>query len=413
MEFFMDQPDSTWKKSFNALMVGEFLAIVGFSTTTPTIPLYLRELGMTDPVALNWWTGAINGLSSLMIALMAPVWGSLADSVGRKPMVLRAMFGGAITLGFLGITNSAWQVLALKLLQGMLTGTVAAATVLTTTIVPKKEIGYRLGLMQMAIFSGNSVGPLIGGVVTDLAGSRANFVITGVLLFGAGLVVRRFVYEDFKPAPRTTSLLRAAIPDLGVLRTNEALRPLMIAIFVVQFANAIATPIIPLVILDMSIRAGAAMSGAGTGSLSGMVIGIAAGAAALGSVAVGRISGRVGFGRALFICLAGAFVFYVPQGFVQSPWILMGLRALSGFFMGGTMPTANALIADRAEEGRQGAIYGLSSSVSSMGNALGPAFGALLASGLGYPFVFFATAALLGVLGMGVGRTVGVTLKSR
>lgn len=409
----MDQPAPHWKKSFNALMIGEFLAIVGFATTTPTIPLYLRELGMTDPVALNWWTGAINGLSSLMIALMAPVWGTLADSVGRKPMVLRAMYGGAVTLGFLSITNSAWQVLSLKLLQGMLTGTVAAATVLTTTIVPKKEIGYRLGLIQMAIFSGNSVGPLIGGVVTDLAGSRANFIITGFLLLAAGLVVKFFVYEDFKPSVREKSLLRAAIPDIGALRSNETLRPLMIAIFVVQFANAIATPIIPLVVLDMNLRNMGGAAGSGTGSLSGLVIGIAAGAAALGSVAVGRISGKMGFGRALFICLAGAFVFYVPQGFVRSPWALMALRAFAGFFMGGTMPTANALIAERAEEGRQGAVYGLSSSVSSMGNALGPAFGALLASGLGYPFVFFATAALLGALGLAVGRTVGVTLKPK
>ncbi|MCK7506494.1 MAG: MFS transporter [Desulfobacterales bacterium] len=90
-------------------------------------------------------------------------------------MILRAMFGGAVLISLMALTTEPWQVFALRTLQGCVTGTVAAATVFVASIVPKEEAGYRLGLLQMAIFLGGSIGPLFGGFVADSAGPRANF----------------------------------------------------------------------------------------------------------------------------------------------------------------------------------------------------------------------------------------------
>lgn len=385
----------SWKRSFAALWVAEFLAIAGFATTNPILPLYIKELGVTDPVALNWWTGAINGFSNLALALFAPIWGALADSYGKKPMLLRAMFGGAMVMGFLALTTSPWQVLTLKILQGCITGTVAAATVLTAAIVPEAEVGYRLGLIQMAVFVGNSFGPMFGGFVTDLAGSRVNFLATSAFLFVAAFIVIRQVQEDTSSLRRTGSLLKNAVPDLRVLRTTAGLSALVVVIFIVQFAGSVTAPIIPLVVLDMSGGAGG-----GVGSLSGLIIGAASVAGAAGAVLVGKVAAGFGYGRTLLWCIVGSFAFYVPQGFANQPWQLLVLRFFSGFFMGGTMPAVNALIALRAEKSRQGAVYGLATSISSLGNALGPVFGAFAASTIGYPAVFFATSAFLGFLGL-------------
>ncbi len=389
-----------WLRSFNAMLVAVLFGIIGFSTSNPIIPLYLRELGITDPAALNWWTGAVNGLSNLFFALFAPIWGALADSYGRKLMLLRAMIGGAFIMGLLALTTSPWQVLVLKILQGCITGTVSASTVLTAAIVPTAQIGYRLGLLQMAIFMGNSIGPLLGGTIADLAGSRMSFLVTSALLFIASYIVFRNVDENFTPKPKSASLLRNAIPDFSALSSNSAIVALIVVVFFIQFANSVAGPIIPLVVLDMtkSLR--------GAGSLSGLIIGVAALGGALGAVVAGRVSGKMGYGKVLLLCIAGAFVFSLPQGFATQPWHLFVLRFFSGFFMGGTMPTANALIAAQAEHGKQGSIYGLSSAMSGAGNAAGPAFGALAASLVGYPAVFFATAAILGVLGLAVYRKV-------
>ena len=389
-----------WRRSFNALLVAVLFAIIGFSTSNPIIPLYLHELGITDPSALNWWTGAINGLSNLFFALFAPIWGALADSYGRKLMLLRAMIGGSIIMGLLSLTTSPWQVLVLKILQGCITGTVSAATVLTASIVPAQQIGYRLGLLQMAIFMGNSIGPMLGGTIADLAGSRISFLATSVLLVIASYIVMKNVEEDFRPKPKSKSFLKNAIPDFSVLRSNSVILALIVVVFFIQFANSVAGPIIPLVVLDMT------RSIKGAGSLSGLIIGVAAIGGALGSVFAGKITEKASYDKVLLVCIAGAFVFSLPQGFSTQPWHLFALRFFSGFFMGGTMPTANALIAAQAERGKQGSIYGLSSAMSGAGNAAGPAFGALSASLMGYPAVFFATTAILGVLGIMVGRQI-------
>jgi MFS transporter, DHA1 family, multidrug resistance protein len=107
------------------------------------------------------------------------------------------------------------------------------------------------------------------------------------------------------------------------------------------------------------------------------------------------VSYRIGYERTLNICLLGAFITTIPQVFVQNPWQLLVLRVIQGGFFGGTMPSVNALIAHRAERGRQGSVFGLSSSINSAGAAIGPMIGATVATGFGYPSAFFSMGMIL------------------
>ncbi len=392
----------SWKKSFSALWAAEFLAIAGFSTSNPILPLYLAELGVEDKAALNWWNGAITTAPAIALAVFAPIWGSLADRYGRKLMLLRAMIGGSILVGLCAITTAPWQVLVLKTLQGCVTGTVAAATVLTASIVPLAEAGYYLGLMQMAVYLGNSAGPLFGGVVTDLVGSRINFLATAVMLAAAAYIVMRRVEEDFAPSGSPGRFRpRDALPDFAIVAATPALAPLLIVIFGVSLASNTAGPILPLVIRDMT------GSAPGTASLSGLIIGVTSIAGAIAAALIGKVSGRIGYGRTLLGCLAGAFIFSLPQALARDPYTLLALRAGAGIFMGGTMPSVNALIAQLCDPARQGSTYGLSSSMSSVGGALGPVLGAFAATAFGYPSVFWVTSALLGLIAGGIALALG------
>jgi MFS transporter, DHA1 family, multidrug resistance protein len=384
----------SWKRSFVVLWIAEFLAILGFNTSGPIVPLFLVELGIKDPARLNWWTGAINAFPSIALALAAPIWGSLADVYGRKLMLLRAMIGGTILVGVLAATNAPWQVLLLKTLQGCVTGTVAAATVLTASIVPREEVGYRLGLLQVAVYLGNSIGPMFGGVVTDVFGCRLNFVFTSVCLGCAAFIVYRWVHEEWKPVPRSGSILRDAMPDFRVLAASPTLAAVFVVFFAINLASSVAGPILPLVVLDM-------LKGQpGAGSLSGLIIGASSVAAAISAALIGRVSARLGYGKTLAFCVAGACAFAIPQGFAVTPYQLLALRIGVGAFIGGSVPSINALIAVLCEKGKQGATYGLSASVQSAGLAVGPAIGALVATELGYPAVFFVSAALIAVTGI-------------
>jgi len=131
---------------------------------------------------------------------------------------------------------------------------------------------------------------------------------------------------------------------------------------------------------------------------------IAAGAvsSSLAAVLIGKISYRLGYRRTLMFCMGGAALFTLPQAFARSVTQLLFLRLMSSFFIGGNMPSTNALIAVQTPREKQGSMYGLRSSVASAGAAIGPALGSALAIGLGYGSVFIATGIVLAVAGIAV-----------
>lgn len=385
-----------WKKTLHAVWAAELLAIAGFATSTPIVPFFLQDLGVHDPARISLFTGLLAALPSLMLAIFAPIWGSLADSYGRKPMLLRAMLGGAVILCLQGLARDPWQFLILRTLQGCITGTVAAATVLVASNSPKEETGASLGLLQMAIFLGSSLGPLFGGAISDLFGHRVNFFATSGLLLAAAFIVFRFVEDDFKPPAKRRSILKSMVPDFSILAKSKALWALLAVVAADQIAGSIASPFLPLFIQSMTPE------GTMVGSLTGLILGAGALASAVAAAAVGKLSYRIGYSRSLVICMSAAAIFTFPQPFVRTPFVLLALRVASCFFIGGDMPAVNALIAERAEEGKQGSVYGLSSSISAGANALGPVLGTAIAATSGYGSVFFATAAILAVSGLSI-----------
>jgi DHA1 family multidrug resistance protein-like MFS transporter len=100
--------------------------------------------------------------------------------------------------------------------------------------------------------------------------------------------------------------------------------------------------------------------------------------------------------------MVGASAFMIPHAFARSPLELLLLRIASCFFVGGNLPSANALIAQRTVPGTQGSIYGLSSAIASGSNALGPVIGVSIAVTAGYASVFLSTAGILGAAGIAI-----------
>ena len=121
--------------------------------------------------------------------------------MGRKIMVERAMFGGAVLLLLMAFVRCAEELVLLRALQGMITGTMGAANALVAATVPRQKVGYAMGLLQVGMGLGLGLGPVIGGTVADAMGYRAAFFVTSFLLTLAGIIVFFGVKENFKPAP--------------------------------------------------------------------------------------------------------------------------------------------------------------------------------------------------------------------
>ncbi len=378
-----------WRRSFFAILAGEVLAVTGFTTSNPILPLYLQSLGVTDPVALNLWNGACATVVAVTLSVFSPIWGRLADSVGKRAMLLRAMLGGAVVVGLMGIVNHPWQLLALRAVQGALSGTVAAATVLVATISPTEELGFTLGLLQTGVYVGASLGPALGGVLSDLLGFRANFFITAALLLLAAVIVLRFVGADPAVGARAGPFWKQVLPDFSILSGSSGLVILLLVSAALQVAISTVSPILPLFIMAI------APSAQRVGTYTGLIFGLSAVSAALAAAALGRVSYRFGYERTLLACLTGAFLIFLPQAFVRTPFQLLVLRILGGAMIGGSEPSVNAMIALRTPKSRQGTVFGLTSSMNNAGAAVGPMVGSLLSAAFGYASAFFAAAAVL------------------
>ena len=75
------------------VLFGAVLVFGGFTLVMSFLPLYLRELGITDVARNALWSGVLIAITPLMASVMGPLWGSLADRYGLKPMVMRATVG--------------------------------------------------------------------------------------------------------------------------------------------------------------------------------------------------------------------------------------------------------------------------------------------------------------------------------
>lgn len=393
-------PTEGWERNLAAIWFAQTASQMGFSFILPFIPLYVQVLGVRDAVEAVRWAGAIAAASAVSMTIAQPIWGVVADRWGRKPMVIRSMVGGSLIISLMAFVTSPEQLLVLRFVQGSVTGVVAAATALIATSTPRHRMGFALGLNQVAMFAGASVGPLIGGVIADNLGYRASFLASGALLMVGGLIVVFFVRERFT-RPGAAGPRQSILSQSRALLSNGVLSMMVAIIFLINLASLVVSPVLSIFIAELSRNVNAATAAGGVLAATGA-------ASAAAAVVIGRLSDRVGHGRILVICLVGATVTYLPQAAVTDVWQLLALRLLLGLFLGGLMPGANALVASVVPEQRRGVAYGLTGTASALAHGIGPASGAAIASAWGLRAVFVATSVLFALaatfIGLGLRR---------
>lgn len=382
----------SWRRNLYAIWIAQLFAIMAFSMRMPFLPMFLGEIGVETPGRQAMWAGLVLSAGALMMAITSPFWGAMADQRGRKLMLLRSQFGAALTIGATAFVMSAPQMMGLRIIEGALAGTVTAATTLVAASMPRERLGYGLGMVQTAVFSGSALGPLIGGVIADHVGYRETFLIAAGLMLVAGLITLFVVQEEFVPPPKQTREERRQHSWTEVL--GPVLIVLSMSMLVIRFAAAAVQPITPLYVTQL------AGDGASVSTLAGLTLGILGVTSAISSVVLGRVGDKRGHYLVLVACALGAGLIYIPMALAQFPWQLILLQAIFGIFAGGMMPAANALVANATDENRRGVVFGLTNTTASIGGFLGPLAGSGLAAALGFRWTYGFTGVVL--LGMAV-----------
>jgi DHA1 family multidrug resistance protein-like MFS transporter len=381
-----------WSVTLYAVWAGQLLALIGFSSRVPFPPFYLGELGVTSVAGQTLWSGVITAGGAAAMTIAAPMWGLVADRYGRKPMLLRGLFAGAFVVALMGFAVAPWQLLALRVAEGMLTGTVAAATALVATSAPRSRLGYALGMVQTAVFAGAAAGPLLGGLAYDRAGARATFLLSASMLFLGGVIVAIAARERFVPATRqaqTSAGRWQRFQASGAFLFSAAMVTALAAILVIRMIAMAMTPVIPLFVHELI------PTDPEVATVAGIVLGAAGITSAFAAAYLGRLGDRLGHRRVLAGSLLAAGLVYLPMAAVRDPWQLAALQGLLGVAAGGLIPSANALIAHLTPVERRGAVFGLTAALGGLGGFIGPLLGAGLATSLGFRATFLASGALL------------------
>lgn len=388
-----DDPATTgWQRTLVVLFLGQLFSAVGFSVIFPFLPLYVKDLGAVSGLSIELLAGLVFSAQAFTMMLASPIWGGLADRYGRKLMVERAMFGGAVILLLMAFVRSAEELVLLRAIQGLVTGTMSAANALAASVAPRRRIGFAMGLLQVGMGSGIALGPLLGGVIADAYGYAAAFYLTAALLFLAGVLIFWGVKEDFvrQESERRVGLVgewRQVLGTAGI--------PMVYSMrFLSQLGRMVIVPVAPLFIQTLLSDASR------LNTFTGLVVGISSATTTLSAVYLGRLGDRLGHRRVVIGSALAAAVLYALQTFVATGWQLLVLQALVGVAMGGIIPAISALLASLSQADHAGAVYGLDNAIDAGGRSVAPLLGSLVAMSLNLRAVFAVTAVLFLLTGL-------------
>lgn len=371
-----------WKKNLFVAWIGCFFTGASFSLVMPFIPVYVEQLGTpSDQVEL--FSGLAISVTAFASAIVAPIWGNLADRKGRKLMMIRAAAGMTVTMGSLAFVPNAYWLLVMRFLNGILSGYIPNATAMIASQAPKEKSGWALGTLSTGAIAGSLIGPSMGGALAQWFGMENVFLITGVLLLVTTLLTIFLVKEDFQPVEKndmiSTKEIFAKMDNLSILIG------LFVTTLILQIGITTISPILTLYIRELSGNSGNILF------VSGLIVSISGVSAVFSSPKLGKLGDKIGNQKVLLAGLTLSFCCYLPMAIVATPLQLGILRFILGFSTGALMPSINTLISKITPPEGVSRIYSYNQMCSNFGQVFGPMVGSTVAHAFNYRAVFIAT----------------------
>ncbi|MBL8724102.1 MAG: MFS transporter [Planctomycetes bacterium] len=402
-----------WRRTFHAVWPSLFATSMGLMAFLPTLALYVGErYGIDDPQQVALWGSIVYGAAPLAAALCGPLWGTLGDRVGKKPMAIRANLAIAATTAVMPFLPTPWLLLVMRIVQGALAGYVAPAMALVSQQAPRELHGLVIARMQVAMAAGSFLGPLLGAAVADLWGRAALFWVTSVLTAWAAFRLHRSADEEPPVRPSDGASFAGAFgAGMRALLSRRIFAGLLLLVLLLRLGQNMLEPLLALFVRELGAPRWLAPLQLRPELALELTIG---GAFAVLAVAQwvftpwwGRLADRFGPLRCLAwlglslgaVLTATAWTAGIDQFLV--------LRALAACLMAGSMTLAYAAASKRVDDALRTLAFSLVQSCMQLGFGLGPQLGSLVAA-LGRPGVVefrhaFVAAGMLCVLaGLGM-----------
>ena len=359
-----------WKILLAVLAVSCLFMSSSYTMLIPFLPLYLtQELGVTEDA--NMWSGAVFSVTFLLSAVMAPVWGMLADRGSRKLMAIRSACLLALTYTLGGFVQTPFQLFLVRMLQGVAAGLWPALLSIMSSNCPQQKLGLSMGILQGAMTAGGVIGPLMGGVLAQYLGMRTSFYMGGFFLF---LITLMLIFVVKEPPRETLRKKAVASGKKTSLFAVPVLRDLLLCAGLTQASVTVAMPIFTYYVAQLM----------GTEenlvAVSGYVFAVLGIAGIFASPFWGWLGQSIGFRPVLLISMFFAGLLGAISALPQALGPFVVIRFIGGIAFAGIFPAINAMLTRYSASTDRGRVFGVSFSVQQTGSIAGPLIGGLLAS---------------------------------
>ena len=403
-----------WKRNVAMMFCSQILVMGGFSAAMPFVPLFLKEqLGIVNDGERGLYMSMFSFFGMLAYGVFNPVWGSLSDRFGVKPMLLRGTFLTAVFFPMMAYVTHVWTLIALRFVTAACAGTTAAAQTLLVKNTPEDKQGFALGMLTTAYWCGTMMGNVLGGLVVHWYGYEKTFWFCGILYFFAGLFVI-FSKDDYIPAKAMPSTPQAR----RFHRYRHSLLPaftlgvwlLMLLTLLFGFARSFEHPYIAMLVEQIV--------GTGTAAFwTGIVSAFASVGSVVSGMVIGYLSDRVRPLRLLIPIMIATAVFLFLQAvspiLFKEPNVtlliagrsfnfnlnlfIFGLsRTLMLLILGGSSAVFMKLMSNTTPKRKRGAVFGYRSTAHNIGSMIASCVAGWIVYSCGnVQSVFYAAAVMI------------------
>jgi len=215
------------KKIFAVLFFSIFVSVTGVGIVVPLLPVYAYELG-----ASGLYIGLVFGAFSLSRTFFLPYFGRLSDKKGRKPLIVAGLLAYAlISIGFI-LSKNVETLIIMRFIQGISSAMlIPVIQAYVGDITPEGSEGLTMGMFNMSMFFGLSLGPLAGGMINEHFSLNTSFLCMGILAF-LGFSLCLFLLPPTK-SERAVSRKKEVVSWKKLLRDKD-----LAGLFLFRFAYA-------------------------------------------------------------------------------------------------------------------------------------------------------------------------------
>ncbi len=380
--------------------------LIGFGVILPLLPFYASDFGAT-PVQV----GLLYSIFSVMQLIFSPIWGSLSDRIGRRPVMLFSTLGAVAAYVIFGLAETLTWLFIARGVAGIMGGNISTAQAYIADSTTPENRARGMGLLGAAFGIGFALGPAIAtglihpafqaffenrgfdGIATFIADNRLSLpaYAAALLSLASSILVWFRLEETVKPG---------AVPAKGNLRSGfftiaywkdlpldkPAVRWMFAAFFLLSFGQACLYSAFPL-FAESQLGLSAEQVGTQFFFIGIITVGVQGGLMRP-LTKLFREETLFLTGNVLMVIALGA------MGFSTRMEHLTAALALMAFGNSLNAPTLSSLLSKTADPARTGTLMGAAQGLGGLGRSIGPTWGGFLFGILpGLPFL--ATAVVL------------------